>query len=136
VSGAISAGRGSEDTHTRNVHVGIALRHLLNEGNVIVEHTAQIAIGKLVEGTRTSESPTSVHHHDHKAEFCNGLQPQAPADRLWNEESLRTRIDVLDHRIFFPWIKICRPPDHPIDRSCTVSRCALKRLRKFPSFAE
>src|SRR5229473_4888324 len=54
MGGAVSSGRGPEDSDTRRIHVGILSGHLLDHGDVIFECSAQVPIRIFVERPRAA----------------------------------------------------------------------------------
>src|SRR5437667_55685 len=74
-----------------------------------------------------------IHLGDHKPQVGQRSKSANTAKRLWDIRSLRARINLLNDRVLFGWIKIFWAVDDSPDVGFAIAAFCHKDLRRFPA---
>src|ERR1700730_14253191 len=97
--------------------------------------TAKIAIDDILKSFASLRGPTGIKHHNDESNLSQRLR----LDGLWFQKgvrdpgSLRTTVNLIDHRITVLGIKILGLEDHSVELSPFVLRQNGKLLRRLPT---
>src|ERR1035437_628094 len=99
---------------------------------MVFEHSAQISVRKLMEGSEASSGASTVDHHRNKAQLGHRLKPKHTRERFGYEKCLRARVDEFHDRIPLRGIKIRRMPNQTVKLGCVVRGFSLEWCRRSP----
>jgi hypothetical protein len=124
------------DAHAIQVDPWIALAQILEAGDLVGQRVvAHVGEPGVVEGLGTPRRTHAVDGHHDEAQLGQRLvvavtgEEAAPTYRA----GLRTRVDVVDHRVLFRRIEVGRLEHHAVQIGLAITRLDDDRHRRHPA---